>query len=225
MAAYGVALAGGFTHSGRLPVPMERPPQLAMITPAVPANQQRPRQAADDDSQVLPEPDPSTLLSRITLTPLSDEERALDSKELKPDSVDYVKIIKHQHLILLMSRDQVVRRYHIRLGRHPEGAKEVQGDGKTPEGLYLIDKHKADSEFHLSLHISYPNADDVAHAHALHKQPGGQIFIHGLPYDTPWVVAYHQRIDWTNGCIALTNHEIEDIYRLIPDGTPVRITP
>ena len=113
-----------------------------------------------------------------------------------------------------------VRIMDINLGFAPEGDKQVEGDGKTPEGTYLIDRRNPRSDFHLSLGISYPNAADIAEAAALGQPPGGDIFIHGQPN--------RRRVDgrdWTWGCIAVTNREMEDLYAMIKDGTPITINP
>ncbi len=173
----------------------------------------------------MAEPDASTLLSKITLPALSEAEKALNAQPLPAGAVDLIKVYKSQRLLVLMRDYKEVRRYYVRLGHQPVGAKTVEGDSKTPEGLYIIDRRKPDSAFHLGLHISYPNGDDIARARSLHKAPGGEIFIHGLPYDTPWVNGYHRRMDWTNGCIAVSDPEIEEIYRAVGDGTPIRILP
>lgn len=111
---------------------------------------------------------------------------------------------------------------HIQLGRNAVGAKQVQGDARTPEGRYTIDFGKQDSAYHLALHVSYPSAQDRALAQARGQNPGGAIYIHGQPNDWP-----RGRVpgDWTQGCIALSNAEIEDLWAMVPDGTPIEIWP
>ena len=111
------------------------------------------------------------------------------------------------------------------LGRSPAGHKQEEGDQRTPEGLYVIDFHKADSDFHRALHISYPNADDIAQARRRGIPPGGDIMIHGLPNGMAWIGRAHLAQDWTAGCIAVTDAEIDEIWQLIPDGTPIEIRP
>jgi murein L,D-transpeptidase YafK len=118
----------------------------------------------------------------------------------------------------LFHGSQVLRAYDIDLGFAPAGDKKVEGDGKTPEGEYRIDRRNPDSKYHLSVGIDYPNLDDVAEAHALGQSPGGDIFIHGQG-----TLTSRLRSDWTWGCIAVTNDEIEEIYSMVGDGTPISI--
>ena len=108
----------------------------------------------------------------------------------------------------------------IDLGFAPAGHKQVEGDGKTPEGTYLIDRRNPNSDFHLSIGISYPNARDIARAMAAGQDPGGDIFIHGQPNKSRG-----EGPDWTAGCISVTNREMEDIYAMVTDGTPITIRP
>ena len=113
----------------------------------------------------------------------------------------------------------------IALGQNPLGAKTGIGDKRTPEGLYYIDGHNPGSKYHLSLRVSYPNDKDVAEARARGVSPGGDIMIHGLPRGFENVGAEHRQRDWTNGCIAVTNAEIEEIWSAIPDGAAIYIKP
>lgn len=137
---------------------------------------------------------------------------------------DRVLILKKQHKLLLLNGDQVLRSYDIALGRGGLGPKQRQGDGRTPEGLYSIDYRNSASKFHLALHISYPQVDDKLRARQLGARPGGDIEIHGLGRYS-WVGAKHRIADWTEGCIAVTDTEIEEIWEMVPDGTPVEIRP
>jgi murein L,D-transpeptidase YafK len=139
--------------------------------------------------------------------------------------IDKVLIVKSQRKLMLMSGSTMVKTYRIALGTNPIGPKTIVGDGRTPEGSYVIDSRNANSQYHKSLHLSYPNAEDRARARKLGKSPGGDIYIHGLPKRWAWVGKAHVATDWTLGCIALTNDEIEEIWRLVPDGTPVEIRP
>jgi len=139
------------------------------------------------------------------------------------DAVDRIVVAKSQRRMDLMSGDTVVRSYQIALGSAPEGDKRQQGDGKTPEGKYVIEGRNRASAFHLSLKISYPDATDRAEAAARNVSPGGDIFIHGAP--NGWMLPGQPPGDWTLGCIAVTKAEIEEIWRLVPDGTPVEIRP
>src|SRR6478736_6016345 len=107
----------------------------------------------------------------------------------------------------------------------PIGPKTRQGDHRTPEGHYVIDRRNSRSQFHRSLHISYPNAADRDHARALGVSPGGDIFIHGLPNGYGFIGAAHRTRDWTDGCVAVTDQEIEEIWTLVNNGTPIEIRP
>lgn len=138
---------------------------------------------------------------------------------------DRILVLKAERRLLLLQGTQTLREYKIALGSSPVGPKEVQGDGKTPEGRYLIDYRNPRSQFHLSLHISYPSPADTARAQKRGAHPGGMIMIHGLGKDAGHIGALHRMTDWTQGCIAVTNEEIEEIWRLVPDGTPIDIQP
>jgi murein L,D-transpeptidase YafK len=138
---------------------------------------------------------------------------------------DRIIVHKHARTLDLMHAGQVIRTYKIALGSEPVGPKARQGDHRTPEGTYVIDNRNANSKFHRSLHISYPNAADRERAHKLGISPGGDIFIHGLPNGYGFVGAAHRARDWTDGCIAVTDQEIEEIWRAVDNGTPVEILP
>jgi murein L,D-transpeptidase YafK len=138
---------------------------------------------------------------------------------------DRILVEKSARKLTLFKRDKILKTYRIALGRNPVGAKTQKDDGRTPEGKYIIDSRNARSRFHLSLHISYPNARDRAAAAARGVDPGGDIMIHGLTNGLGWLGALHRLRDWTNGCIAVTNSEIEEIWRLVPNGTTVGIVP
>jgi len=134
--------------------------------------------------------------------------------------VTRVVVNKGRREMLLLSGESVVRTYRIALGRDPVGHKMQEGDGRTPEGCYTIDRRNPRSAYHLSLHISYPNEQDRERAGALGVDPGGDIMIHGLPNE-----GGVREGDWTQGCIALTDAEMDEIWDLVPDGTPVEIAP
>ncbi|PYU91915.1 MAG: hypothetical protein DMG25_13380 [Acidobacteria bacterium] len=138
---------------------------------------------------------------------------------------DKVVVAKGQRVLVLMSKENVLKTYHVALGKQPKGPKMREGDGKTPEGHYVIDRRNAKSRFHLALHISYPSVADVQNARKLGVSPGGDIMIHGLPSGWGWMGALHTKWDWTDGCIAVTNAEIEEIWRAVPNGTPIEIRP
>jgi murein L,D-transpeptidase YafK len=145
------------------------------------------------------------------------------SSAVAEEDVDRIVVEKSQRRMDLMSGETVVRSYQIALGSAPEGDKQQEGDGKTPEGKYVIEGRNPSSDFHLSLKISYPDAADRAAAAARNVSPGGDIFIHGAP--NGWMLAGQPPGDWTRGCIAVTKAEIEEIWRLVPDGAPVEIRP
>ena len=137
--------------------------------------------------------------------------------------VDHVLVLKREHRMLLFSGDQLVKSYEVALGSGGLAPKRRQGDGRTPEGLYTIDWRNPASRYHLALHISYPQPPDKQRARRLGANPGGDIMIHGLDPESSWVGANHRLTDWTNGCIAVTDSEIEEIWQMVPDGTPVEI--
>ncbi|MCB1342461.1 MAG: L,D-transpeptidase family protein [Pseudooceanicola sp.] len=120
----------------------------------------------------------------------------------------------------LLHHREVLKSYKIDLGFAPAGPKQFEGDGKTPEGTYLINRRNPNSAFHLSLGISYPNQQDVEYARSQGKRPGGDIFIHGQPNDNKKL---SRKPNWTAGCIAVKNREIEDIYAMVRDGTVITI--
>jgi murein L,D-transpeptidase YafK len=138
---------------------------------------------------------------------------------------DKILIEKEERLLTLISKDKVLKTYKIALGGNPNGPKERQGDNKTPEGTYIIDSRNKDSRYHLSLHISYPNKKDKKRAKELGVSPGGDIMIHGIKNGFSWIGNFHTERDWTNGCIAVTDEEIEEIDKLVPNGTIVEIRP
>jgi murein L,D-transpeptidase YafK len=139
--------------------------------------------------------------------------------------VDLVLVLKREHKLLLLNGEKVIKTYAVALGRGGLAPKQQQGDRRTPEGLYRIDRRKEDSSFHLALHISYPNDVDRERARKLGVNPGGDIMIHGITNGLGWLGSKHRRIDWTDGCIAVTDAEIEEIWTLVSDGTPVEVRP
>ena len=134
-------------------------------------------------------------------------------------------VLKAPRRLLLLQGDRVLRDYAIALGRSPTGPKRHWRDGRTPEGRYRIDSRVADSRFHRALHISYPNEDDLDFARRAGIAPGGDVMIHGLPAGESWVGAVHRHYDWTNGCIGVTDDEMNEIWELVDDGTPIEIRP
>lgn len=138
---------------------------------------------------------------------------------------DKIIVIKSARTMTLFSGGKIIKTYKVALGAVPLGPKQLEGDHKTPEGNYTIDAKNPQSQFHLALHISYPNAADRERARRLGARPGGAIMIHGLPKAFAYLGALHRQRDWTDGCIAVTNAEIEEIWKLAPVGTLVEIRP
>jgi murein L,D-transpeptidase YafK len=139
--------------------------------------------------------------------------------------VDRIEVHKAKREMLLFREDKVIRRYRVGLGQSPLGPKLRQGDSKTPEGVYTISGRNPASAYHLSLRISYPDASDSERARTAGEDPGGDIMIHGRPNNESESERRARTSDWTAGCIAVTNEEIEEIWRLVPNGTPIEIKP
>jgi murein L,D-transpeptidase YafK len=140
-------------------------------------------------------------------------------KTYRGPEVTSVQVHKSSRMMYLLHETQVLKAYNVGLGFAPLGHKEFEGDGRTPEGAYVINRRNPNSEYHLSIGISYPNDADRAYAESIGKEPGGDIFIHGAP---------NRKVsprDWTLGCIAVTDREMEDIYAMVRDGTPIFIYP
>ncbi|MGQ0565056.1 MAG: L,D-transpeptidase family protein [Gemmobacter sp.] len=141
-------------------------------------------------------------------------------RKYRGPAVTLVMVDKSDRRMWLFNDDRVLKTYDVDLGRTPAGHKQFEGDGKTPEGRYTIDRRNPNSRYHLSIGVSYPNEADTAFAQAQGKSPGGEIFIHGRS-------DYRggNKGDWTEGCIAVTDREIEAIYAMVKDGTPIIIQP
>jgi len=138
---------------------------------------------------------------------------------------DLIIIEKSARTMKLMQGNNVLKTYQVALSHEPVGAKEREGDHKVPEGRYVIDFKNPHSRFHLALHVSYPNFADQERARNLGVKPGGNIEIHGLGNNLGWVGTLQRQVDWTDGCIAVTNSEIEEIWPLVHVGTPLEIRP
>jgi murein L,D-transpeptidase YafK len=136
-----------------------------------------------------------------------------------------VLVLKKEHKMELFSGETIIKTYTVALGRGGLAPKQRQGDLLTPEGLYQIDRRNKNSRFYRALHVSYPNGVDRERARKLGVDPGGDIMIHGITNGLGWLGSVHRMIDWTNGCIAVTDTEIDEIWLLVPDGTPVEIRP
>jgi len=141
-------------------------------------------------------------------------------KSYNGPEVTRVIVYKERHQLYLMHGEQVLKSYHIELGFAPTGDKQFEGDGRTPEGEYLINRRNPNSAFYLSIGISYPNDKDRAEARALGKPPGGDIFIHGGRRKID-----RKGADWTAGCISVSNKQMRDIYAMVRNGTRISIYP
>jgi murein L,D-transpeptidase YafK len=139
--------------------------------------------------------------------------------------VDHIVVLKKKHELRLLSGTEVVKTYRVALGSGGLEPKRQEGDHRTPEGTFRIDSRNRASRFHLALHISYPNQADKERAQQLGVDPGGNIMIHGLGKEFRSLGTRQYRYDWTDGCIAVTDSEIEEIWRLVPDGTEIEILP
>jgi murein L,D-transpeptidase YafK len=138
---------------------------------------------------------------------------------------DRVVVLKTERKMILMQGDFVLRVYQIALGRYPVGHKYQEGDARTPEGEYTLDFKLKNSDFYRAIRVSYPNQRDISHARANGVDPGGKIMIHGLPNKLGASRVGHPMIDWTQGCIAVTNGEMDEIWAMIDPGTPIEIHP
>ena len=138
---------------------------------------------------------------------------------------DHVVVVKQERTLQLLSQGKVLKTYRVALGGQPAGPKLQRGDHRTPEGMYVLDRRNAHSQFYRSIHISYPNPADRARAAKARVSPGGDIFVHGLPNGYGFVGSGHRLKDWTDGCIAVTDEEMDEIWRAVPDGTPIEIRP
>jgi murein L,D-transpeptidase YafK len=139
--------------------------------------------------------------------------------------IDRILVEKSARKLSIFSDGKKLKSYRVALGRNPVGAKEQEGDMKTPEGFYWIDWRNPESDYHLSLHVSYPSAEDNTRAAERGVNAGFDIMIHGIQNGLGWIGAFHRWHDWTAGCIALTDEEIEELYRATPDWTPIEIQP
>ncbi len=138
---------------------------------------------------------------------------------------DLVVVDKSARELHLMQDGEVFRTFRVALGMRPNGHKQYEGDFRTPEGRYMLDRRNPDSEFFLSIRVSYPNASDRENAEQLGVDPGGQIMIHGQPNVPTKSEAYYRTQDWTNGCIAVSNSDMIDIWLMTGENTPIEITP
>ncbi|WP_430472243.1 L,D-transpeptidase family protein [Vibrio misgurnus] len=148
---------------------------------------------------------------------------AVDLVKIDSIEVDLVHVDKSKRRMYLLQNGEVIREYRIALGQKPHGHKQQEGDQRTPEGDYFLDFIIEESSFYRSIHISYPNQQDLAQAQLRGIDPGGDIKIHGLKNGDARDPAFIQSFDWTNGCIALTNQEMDEFLNLVKPGTPITI--
>jgi murein L,D-transpeptidase YafK len=140
-----------------------------------------------------------------------------------PAIVDRIVVDKAEHRMALMRGGKVVRIYQVALGKGGPAPKVAEGDNRVPEGIYRVSERKADSQFHKAFRIGYPTAQQARAARALGINPGSNIMIHGLPNGLGWIGSWHRLRDWTAGCVAVTDDEIDHIWKLVPVGTIVEI--
>ena len=148
-----------------------------------------------------------------------------DKKLDTSTKIDKILVLKHKRLLTVYSNGVALKSYKISLGGVPVGKKEFEGDQKTPEGIYSINDKNPNSDYHLNLAVSYPNEADSLYALKFGKSAGGEIKIHGLPNGYGFVGKFQRFQDWTLGCIALTNSEIEELFYNVPMGTQIEIVP
>lgn len=150
---------------------------------------------------------------------------AVGATQAREQVIEKVLVHKQERRLEVISNGEVIRVYRIALGRQPTGHKRQEGDQRTPEGIYTIDWRHNSPDFNLSMHLDYPNLKDQTAAYKRGLDPGDMIMIHGTPVDEEYPEWYFEGLDWTNGCIALTNPEMHELWELVPDGTLVKIIP
>ena len=138
---------------------------------------------------------------------------------------DLVRVVKSESRLYLIRDDEVFGSYNVVFGANPEGHKEREGDERTPEGRYYLTYKNPNSAFHLSIHVSYPNAEDREHARQLGVDPGGDIMIHGQKNGKEWLSRFSRFVNWTDGCIALSNSDMDEVWDAIDAGIPIEIEP
>ena len=164
--------------------------------------------------------------TKLFIEPINQSEESKQEVKSIQAPVDYVLVNKSQRKLLLYAGPDLVKTYNIALGKQPEGHKQREGDSRTPEGLYTLDWRNPHSKFYRSIHVSYPSISQVRSAKEAGVNPGGEIMIHGQPND------WSERIkltfadkDWTEGCIALENQDMIEVWDLVKDGTAIEIKP
>ncbi|WP_299495078.1 L,D-transpeptidase family protein [uncultured Shewanella sp.] len=150
---------------------------------------------------------------------------SLSAHARSPNKADLVIVTKSKLELSVFQKGKLLKQFHIALGRNPIGPKRARGDKRTPEGRYTLDYKKTDSAYYRAIHISYPNAEDLRHSRINGLDPGGQIMIHGQDPNSTIPVSKRQKFNWTDGCIALTNKDIDELWQLLDEGTPIVIHP
>lgn len=138
-------------------------------------------------------------------------------------TIDSVVVIKSEKRMYLIKDNEIYKKYKVSFGANPRGHKEQEGDERTPEGKYILDYKNSGSAFYKAIHISYPNKKDIENARKKGVSPGGQIMIHGQKNGLGWLSFITQRFNWTDGCIAVTDKEMEEIWNLVEVNTPILI--
>jgi murein L,D-transpeptidase YafK len=159
------------------------------------------------------------IIAGLGIFAFSQTDKPLDKSAI----IDKIIVEKSKRKMFVYSNGELLKTYKISLGKKPTGTKEFEGDNKTPEGLYFINDKNPNSKFHKNLGISYPNEKDIENSKKTGQKPGGQIKIHGLNNKYNWIGKAHLLMDWTAGCIAVTNNEIDELYNAVPIGTQIEI--
>jgi murein L,D-transpeptidase YafK len=147
-------------------------------------------------------------------------------KTLPPDKkITKLIVLKSEHVLLAYSSDEIIKTYHVSIGRNSSGHKISRGDKRTPEGIYTIDQRNSQSGYHKNLGVSYPNDNDRQAAKKKNLDPGGDIKIHGMKNGWGFIGKFHKFVDWTAGCIAVTDDEMDELYERVEIGTPIIIKP
>ncbi|MCL1124338.1 L,D-transpeptidase family protein [Shewanella surugensis] len=150
---------------------------------------------------------------------------SLSAQASSPNKADLVVVTKSTLQLAVFKKGRLLKQFHIALGGNPIGPKRKKGDKRTPEGRYLLDYKKSDSAYYRAIHISYPNDDDLRQSQLNGQDPGGQIMIHGQDPNSSISARKRQKFNWTDGCIALTNKDIDELWQLLDAGTPIVIHP
>ncbi|MGV6395204.1 L,D-transpeptidase family protein [Pseudomonas caspiana] len=152
-------------------------------------------------------------------------EKVINTENIADRKIEKVLVLKSQRQLQLISGGEALKTYRISLGKQPKGTKLMEGDQRTPEGFYWLDWRKTSTNYNLSMHISYPNVADAERSKREGVKPGSMIMIHGTPVDEEYPEWYFHTLDWTNGCIALKNNDMREVWGLVKDGTMIEIRP